>query len=201
MSNHSSNTDIELLSRIRDGDEAAFTTLFERHRSRLYYYLLRHTKSPELAEEIVIDIFIKLWEDRELADQIGMPSAFFHKVGYHKAMDFLRTASRSKQLQEAYLRRAVRQTQSAPDELLMDEEARALLVEAVNQLPPQRRLIYRMSREDNMSHERIAEVLNLSRSTINNTIVAATRSISEHLRRHAGGKAALSFLCLVFFRS
>lgn len=201
MKDYSSYTDIELLLPIKTGDEEAFKILFERYRTRLFYYLLRHTKSSEIAEEIVTDIFMKLWEGRELAEQIKEPAAFFHKVGYYKAMDFLRATSRSKQLQEVYQRRISNEEQIRPDELLIDRETKELLLEAVNQLPPQRRLIYRLSREQGMSHERIASALNISKSTVNNTIVSATRSIAEYLQKFATGRAAFSVLYFLLFSS
>ena len=80
MTNFTSFTDEQLFSFIKEGNEMAFNVLFERYRDKLYYYILRHTKSAEITEEIVIDIFMKLWVGRELAVNIKSPAAFFHKV-------------------------------------------------------------------------------------------------------------------------
>lgn len=198
MDVYDSNTDQQLLALIKTGDEAAFTILFERYRTKLYYYLLRHTKSAEISEEIVVDIFMKLWKGRELADQIQEAAAFFHKVGYYKALDFLRTTARKKQLKQVYIDRAMSEEEKMPDELMIDEETKLLLLNAVNQLPPQRKLIYQLSRDEGLSHDQIAHVLNLSKSTVNNTIVSATRSISEYLEMHVVGRAALSVLFVYF---
>ncbi len=81
-------TDSSLLSAIASGDKTAFTILFERYRDQLFFYLLKHTKSSEVAEEIVTDIFMKLWTGRELAGQIINIGAFLRKVGYYKILDF-----------------------------------------------------------------------------------------------------------------
>ena len=191
-------TDEQLLSLIKRGDEAAFAILFERYRSRLYYYLLRHTKSKEIAEEIVIDIFMKLWKGREIAEEIQQASAFFHKVGYYKALDFLRTTARRKHLKQVYINRANTEEEKMPDELMIEEEAKILILKAINQLPPQRKLIYQLSRHEGLSHEQIADTLNLSRSTVNNSIVSATRSITDFLKKQAVGRAALSILPVYF---
>lgn len=190
--------DQQLLGLIKAGDEAAFTLLFERYRTKLYYYLLRHTKSKEIAEEIVIDIFMKLWNGREMADQIQEVSAFFHKVGYYKVLDCLRTTARKAQLKQVYIDRAKVEEEKMPDELLIDEETKLLLLKAVNRLPPQRKLVYQLSREEGLSHEEIALRLSLSKSTVNNTIVSASRSLSEYLKMHMVGKAALSALFIYF---
>ena len=199
MKNYSALADEQLLVFLKEGNEAAFNELFERYRNKLYYYILRHTKSPEISEEIVIDIFMKLWKGREFADTIAEPGAFFHKVGYYKAMDFLRTTARHTRLQQAYIERAELSNTATPHELLMDQESRDLLLHAVNQLPPQRKLIYQLSRQEGLSHDEIAKKLNLSRSTVNNTIVSATRAIALTLQNSIHGKAALSLLFLIFF--
>src|SRR5690606_8849132 len=183
MRNVSSHTDEQLLCLIKTGNEAAFTILFERYRSKLYYYLLRHTKSAEISEEIVVDIFMKLWKGRDFADEIEEASAFFHKVGYYKALDFLRTTARRKQLKQVYIDRAMSEQEKMPDELMIDEETKLLLLKAVNQLPPRRKMIYELSRDEGLSHEQIANLLGLSKSTVNNTIISATHSISEYLKR------------------
>lgn len=195
MNSPNPHTDEQLLLLLKASDEAAFTLLFERYRDKLYYYLLKHTKSPEIAEEIVTDIFMKLWTGRELADQITDLGAFIHKVGYYKTMDFLRATARHSRLQQVYIDRMDADPEKRADELLIDAEAKLLLYKAVNQLSPQRQAIYRLSREEGLSHDEIAKALNLSRSTVNNSLVSATRSIAQFVQMHSSGKAALS----VFF--
>lgn len=190
-------TDLQLLLLLKNGDETAFTTLFERYRDRLYYYLLKHTKSAEIAEEIVTDIFMKLWTGRELVHQISDVAAFFHKVGYYKAMDFLRTTARHSRLQQVYINRMEPNAEKTADEILIDAEAMALLHKAINQLPPKRKAIYKLSREEGLSHLEIAKMLNLSPSTINNSMVSATRSIARYLEQQGTYEGAL-LLFIIF---
>ncbi len=195
MNAYDSHTDLELLSLSADGDEKAFTLLFKRYRNRLYHYILKHTRSAEISEEIVIDIFMRLWTDRDLISGIQDAGAFFHKIAFYRSMDYLRTVARHARLQKIYIDRLERADHLTPDALLISAEEKRLLLDAVNQLPPQRKLVYLMSRDENLSHSQIAEQLQISKSTVNNSIVSATRSITEYLKSHATGKAALS----VFF--
>lgn len=190
-------TDTVLLSRIADGDENAFTLLFERYRDKLFYYILRHAKSPEIAEEIVTDIFMKLWLGRELAEQIKDIGAFLHKVGYYKVMDFLRTAARHSRLRQVYIDYVNCSTEQWGVEPAVDDELKSLLYAAVNQLPPQRKLVYRLSRQEGLSHEQIAGMLNLSSSTINNTLVSATRSIATYVKAYSKHGSALSLFFIL----
>lgn len=187
----------ELLQQIAAGDEKAFAAVFETYRQRLYAYLLRITKSPVIAEDIVVDVFMKLWVGRELLPNIQSLGGFLHKVAYNKAMDLFTATARHTRLQQVYAERIGNRPERGADDLLVDDECRRILLEAVNQLPPQRKLIYTLSREQGLTHEQIARALNLSRHTVKNSIVAATRSISEYLQKYYPGKTALSCLFLL----
>jgi RNA polymerase sigma-70 factor (family 1) len=183
----------ELLLLVADGNQDAFARIFEKHRQRLYTYLIGITKSPEVAEDILVDVFMKLWIGREMLVRIENLEGFLHKVAYNKAMDFFKTTARHTRLQQVYAQRIDQQEQN-PEDWLIDEEARRILREAVNQLPPQRKLIYTMSREQGLTYDEIAKALNLSRNTVKGTLMAATRSISEYLNKRYPGNAALSAL-------
>lgn len=182
-------TEKELLLQVSKGDEPAFNALFEQYRPRLYQYLLLLTKSGEIAEEIVIDIFVKLWIGRSLLSQVENAEAFLRKVAYNKAMDFFRVTARHARLQQAYFDQLVPEPDKRADEILIDAESRRVIYEAINQLPPQRKLIYTMSREQGLTHDQIAQALHLSRSTIKNSMMASVKSIHQYLTDHHKGNA------------
>jgi RNA polymerase sigma-70 factor (family 1) len=184
-----------LLQQIAGGDETAFRELFDIYRQRLYSYIFNITRLPEISEEIVADIFVKLWVGRELLTQIEQPNAFLHKVAYYKAMDFLKTLARQARLQERYNEWYLATAhEKSPDQLLIDAEMVQLISRGINQLTPQRKLIYRLSREEGMTHEQIARHLNLSRNTVRNSIIAATRFIDTYLKEQILGPAMLLLL-------
>lgn len=95
-------SDYELLLLIAEGDERAFELFFSRYRDKLYQYLLLFTKSSEIAEEITMDIFLKLWAGRELLSQIADPGAFLRKIAHNKAIDFFRVAARHDNLHKIW---------------------------------------------------------------------------------------------------
>ena len=183
----------ELLLLVADGNQEAFARIFEKHRQRLYTYLLGITKASEVAEDILVDVFMKLWIGREMLVRIENLEGFLHKVAYNKAMDFFKTTARHARLQQVYAQR-INQPEQNPEDWFIDEEARRILREAVNQLPPQRKLIYTMSREQGLSYDEISKALHLSRNTVKGTLMAATRSISDYLNKKYPGNAALSAL-------
>ena len=185
------------MQQVAAGNQDAFARIFETYRQPLYSYLLAITKSAVVAEDILVDVFMKLWIGREMMVRIENLEGFLHKVAYNKAMDFFKTTARHARLQQVYAQRLSDQSERSLDDWLIDEECLRILQDAVNQLPPQRKLIYTLSREQGLTHEEIARALNLSRNTVKSTIMAATRSISEYLQKKYPGNAALSCLLLL----
>jgi RNA polymerase sigma factor, sigma-70 family len=184
-----------LLQQIASGHEPAFRELYNIYHKKLYNYIYNITKISEITEEIVADIFVKLWVGRELLVQIEQPNAFLHKVAYYKSIDFLKTLARHTRLQQRYNEWYLATAgEKSPDQALIDAEMVHLISKAINQLTPQRKLIYRLSREEGMTHEQIARHLNLSRHTVRNSIMAATRFIDTYLKEQLLGPAMLLLL-------
>ena len=172
------------LNEIAAGNEAAFELLFEQQRGRLYNYMLKITKSKVVAEEIVLDIFLKLWIGRDLLPEIKNIDAFLNKVAYNKALDFLKIASRKKEFHKVIAKQIEMTQQQEADHKLLDSEYESILKKALDQLSPQRRLIFTLSRMEGLNNEEIARQLNLSRNTVRNTLHESLSSIKEYLRQN-----------------
>src|SRR5690625_5093945 len=87
--------DRQLLQRIAEGNQKAFDLLFERYRDRLFHYLFKITKSRETAEEMVLDVFVKIWQKKTLTE-VDHFEAFLFRVARNKAVDYLRSVQRDK---------------------------------------------------------------------------------------------------------
>jgi RNA polymerase sigma-70 factor (ECF subfamily) len=172
------------LNEIAAGNEAAFELLFEQQRGRLYNYMLKITKSKVVAEEIVLDIFLKLWIGRDLLPEIKNMDAFLNKVAYNKALDFLKIASRKKEFHKVIAKQIEMTQQQEADHKLLDSEYDSILKKALDQLSPQRRLIFTLSRMEGLNNEEIAKQLHLSRNTVRNTLHESLNSIKEYLRQN-----------------
>ncbi|MBV7532180.1 RNA polymerase sigma factor [Chitinophaga sp. sic0106] len=193
MSADSNYSEIEILRLIAEGDEQAFTVLYNRYWNKVYTYLLRMTKSHEIAEELLYDIFTKLWTGRELITEIQHMDAFLSKVAYNKAISFFRyTASQRKMQQYVAQQMEHAQVDDAADKLL-EGETRELLQEAIRQLSPQRKLVFTLSREQGLTHEQIASQLNLSTQTVKKTMSNALSAIREFLHKRGVEGALLLY--------
>lgn len=173
----------KLLLQIANGDEQAFNTLYTQYWDRLYHYLLRITKSHEVSEDIAIEVFLKLWTGRAILPGIRNMDAFLFKVAYNKTMDFFKKVAREKRLQKMITKQIEQSSPNEADYSLLDKESQQMLRELIQELSPQRRLIFTLSRMEGLSHDEIAQKLNLSRQTVKNTMSEAIKSIRSSLKK------------------
>lgn len=173
-----------LFAHIAMGDEAAFRVLFDRYRTRIYAIAFKLTKSTSVAEEIVQEVFLAIWLNKEKFEDVKDTSAYIFSMAYHKVFFYLKKASREAILLETIIA-TMQQGVNNTEETVAANESRWIIDKAVQQLPPQRQTIYRLSRQDGLSHEEIAHQLNISRNTVKNQLVQALRYIRVCLQKGA----------------
>lgn len=155
--------------------------LFVQYRNRLFYYIARFTKSELVAEELVMDVFMKIWSGRELLTQVDNFDAFLFRIARNKSIDFLRSAAGNTRFQELLLEQLDLVSTDYADTALLTREYEEKVREAVMLLSPQRRKVYTLRHEQHLSQAEIAAQLNLSRHTVNNHIVEAQRLVLKHV--------------------
>lgn len=174
----------ELLTQVAAGDEESFKILFSKYYERLFNYISTIIKSPEVAEEVVMDVFLKIWLGREMITQIERFDAFLFRVAHNKSIDFLRSVARDPKFQNLLWDKIQLVNNVQADSSTLDHEYESKLREAVSLLSPQRKKVYQLSREQDMTHDQIAVELKLSKYTINNHIVEAQRFIRTYLSKN-----------------
>ena len=170
----------ELFCKISEGNTGAFRQLFDRYNTRLYAAALKLTKSPTSAEDIVQEVFTALWVSREKLADIDHPSTYLFTVAYNQSYRYLKRVAADGRLYQSLLNR-MKASSPAAEQWLEVEETQACINDAVNALPSQRQLIYRLSREKGLSHQEIADQLKISPLTVKKQIVLALRHIRASL--------------------
>jgi RNA polymerase sigma-70 factor (ECF subfamily) len=156
---------------------------------KTYYTVLRNyadfiVKDREEAQDIVHDIFLKLWEEWENIDSETTLKAWLFKSTYNKCMDILKhTEVQSKYADYVmHLDYLVQDDNDYPLSALIEVEITKMLERAIAKLPPQCRNIFIMSREKEMTHEEIAHELNISINTVHTQIKRALDKIRVEMK-------------------
>ncbi len=174
----------KLLEQLSNGDEQAFESFFTVYYNRLFQYIFGIIKSKQVAEELVMDVFLKIWLGRSIIPEINNFDSFLFRVAHNKSIDFLRAVARDPSFKDLLWDQIQFANTDQSDSKLMTQEYEKKLREAISLLSPQRKKVYQMSREEDMNHDQIAAKLNLSRHTVNNHIVEAQRFIRNYLSKN-----------------
>lgn len=160
-----------------DGDEAAFKVLFESNQNKLFRYINAIVKSREVSEELVLDIFLKIWNAKEILREVQNLDAFLYRMAVNKALDFLKAAAKEKKLRDLLATHMSTLTAEGPDGVFIYKEYEKELRLTIQQLPAQQQLVFNMSRDNGLSHQQIATELNISKNTVKNHMVTALRKL------------------------
>lgn len=170
----------ELLALISEGNEAAFKKLYELYRVRFYAVVYKMTGSDEVAEDIVQDIFLKIWKKRASLVDIENPSSYFFTAVYRRVYQYYRKVALEKKFHR--LQQVEENAGNTTAETVLVRESRQLLSKAVAQLPPQQQMVYKLSKEAGYSREDIAEHLNISPNTVKNHLARAMKFVQAYLK-------------------
>ena len=169
----------QILEAVAAGDEKAFRTLVEAYWSRVYFNTLTLVKSTAVAQELTQDIFLKIWLQREKLREVQNFSNYIYVVGRNQVI----AALRKKIIDTAAAdTAALREDMLSPDLRLEGKEAYKMLMEGVERLTPQQKLVFKLSRLEGLSHEEIARQMGLSKNTVKVHMVIALNFLRGWLR-------------------
>lgn len=183
-----------LLTKLRNGDELAFAEIYNQYRSKMYMYAYNLCKSPETAEEIVQEVFIRLWQKKEQINTDLNFNAYLKKITLNHVLNHLKKVAREKSLQDEIFH-YIETIRNTTEDNLLEKELLKTYDEAIANLPPQKKIIFQMSRNEEMSHDQIAEKLNISKNTVKNHMVEATKFIRSYVSKHG------SIVCFIIASS
>ena len=181
----------DLLRRIAENDEASFRILFDQYKDRFYAVALKMTGTTVVAEEMVQDIFLKVWQNRAILTDINNPDSYFFTILYRQIFRHYKKIALDRKLLQLIAESS--SFQNITDETILAQETERLIHEAVNKLPPQQGLVFKMSKLDGLTREQIAEQLQISPNTVRNHLADAVKFIRVYMNR-----AAFLFASLIF---
>ncbi|RXF70120.1 RNA polymerase sigma-70 factor [Arcticibacter tournemirensis] len=180
-----------LLVELAAGNESAFKELFNQYHKQLGTYIFRITNSYELAEEIVQDVFLKVWMNHELFANVTCFKAYLFVLSRNHTLNYLRKLTKEQMHKNEWEQHSIRTLKS---DNTTDKLYYGLLDKAIDRLPVQQQKVYLLSRHQRLKYAEIASRLDISRETVKKYLQIATASITEYVK--AGLQAILVFIFL-----
>jgi RNA polymerase sigma-70 factor (ECF subfamily) len=165
-----------LLLSVASGDEQAFTQLYHHFYSALQAYVLKFVKIPQLAEDVVQDVFLKIWEVRHQLPHVKNFTGFLFSVTRNHTLNVLRSIARSVHARTAIIKQL--QELRFDDEIL-NKDYRQFIEKALNAIPPRSREIFYKCREQAMTYEEVAAEMGISRNAVKKHMVKAIRVLKD----------------------
>lgn len=182
----------ELLAQIAEGNENAFRQLYGLYDTMLFSFLVKLTRSADAASEIMQETFLQLWLYRDTLAEVEHPRAYIHRIAANTAHRWMN---------RYFIQRlALEETSPLPayeDDALEQLSAKKLtetIARIIEEMPEQRRKIYRLHRDNGLSSREIALQMEISSSTVRNTVAAALKDIRTGLLEAGYTLSAILFL-------
>lgn len=174
----------EYMKKLGEGDHKAFDALFLLYHPRVKNFLLGFVKDEEEACDMAQDIFFKVWTNRESISRVSSLKAYLYRMARNMVYDYFE----HNLVKESYERKQLLSANEYADlieEDLYAKELSILIDIAIEQMPEQRRRIFKMSRKDGLSNEEISRKLEINKRTVENHITQALADLRLIIRNTA----------------
>lgn len=169
--------------RIAENDETAFTELYLHFGNRLQQFASSLVRSKEISEELVEDVFVKIWANRKRITEIDNITVYLYVAIKNKALNIL--SQKAKELITApfdYLDLPIDDFATDPHDLMITAEMMNRIHQVVENLPPRCKMIFKLIREDGLKYKEVAEILNISVNTIDVQMAIAVKRLCTALQ-------------------
>ena len=167
----------DLQIRLAEGDQIALKTLYDRYSTKLFQLAFAIVRSKEMAEEVVEDVFIKVWKKRVQLGRIENFTFYLYVMTKNCSRDYLRKYGNKKSINLDEVALPFYRVDTTPEDLMITEEVIHQINKGINELPTKCRLIFKLVKEDGLKYREVAELLHLSRKTVENQIGIALKKI------------------------
>jgi RNA polymerase sigma-70 factor (ECF subfamily) len=167
----------QMIAQLAQGDHEAFRSLFMQYFPKLKFFIARLVKSEAVAEELSQELFVKLWEKREILTMVQSFNAYIYRTAKNAALNYLH----HKYVEQHHALRLSEHQAQPSDELFQAKEMELIIRLTVEKMPEQRRKIFKMSRTAYLKNEEIAQKLNISKKTVENHLTLALKELRQLL--------------------
>jgi len=175
--------DISILEQVAEGNEKAFSQLFHQWQPFLASHIYRISESKELTEEIVQDVFLKIWQSRELLSSINHFKSYLMVVAKNHTINAIKKVSKEFSNWEKWAaeNKDEDKVEASPD---MKQGFYSILDEAIDHLPKRQREVYLLHRHERLTYQQIANHLGIGKESVKTHIEQAVRNISSYVKEN-----------------
>lgn len=189
--------EVLLVQQMQAGSEEAFTALFNYYSPKLYANIIRMLRDAEMTEEIVQELFMKIWQKRK---SIGLKENFagyIYRIAQNLIHDYFRKIKKDRKLLERFRLILAEESYDHIEATLRYHESAAILSEAVERLSPQQKKVYHFVKEEGCTYKQAAELMGISPQTVKEYLTSATKSIKKYMVHSLGNENLLILLILM----
>ncbi|MBN9383880.1 MAG: sigma-70 family RNA polymerase sigma factor [Chitinophagaceae bacterium] len=180
MSDFSPDNEPVLVKRISDGDAEAFSQIFHQYNKTVYHTVMTYVKDVPEAEEIVQQIFVKLWENRSSLAGVRSFRDYFFIATRNSVFSYFNRLARHSRLMK-HVRSGQTEIVDDTDHLVLQRQYDALVGQAIEQLPPQQKQVYLLTERDALNYDQIAANMQISRSTVKKHMELARKAVRSYI--------------------
>ncbi len=188
----------QLIQSLNQGCERAMKYFYEKYSGRIYFLVMKFLKSPELSQELVQDVFLKLWTNRKELDKDRPIEAWLYTVARNQVINQFKKKAREQ------LKRSTQPVSEvqlpAPEEAdgpILEHESNHLLRQAIRRLPEKQREVYTLARLEGYSRLEIADQMQISALTVKTHMSRAAVSVKSFVRNNGFSACCQVFLACV----
>lgn len=173
----------KLINGLRENDPGSFKLLFDKYYTPLVRYALKITNKQDIAEEIVQEVFIKLWEHRNNVNECDSLSAYLYISTRNRCLNYFKSKIRSFTWEDN-LENIDQIDDLTPFEIISYDELSRNIETATDSLPEQCKIIFNLSRFSDLSNKDIAKHLSISEKTVENQMTIALKKLRKALYKY-----------------
>lgn len=181
MANINQTDEKSLLLQLKNGDERAFEILYNNYKFRIAGNLFKLLKSDDLVKEITQELFFKIWEVRAHIDQEKSFKSYLFRIAENLVRDYFRKVAKDRRLLVKIVASSSELYLHIEEDMLSKEDAQKLQ-EAINLMPPQRKMVFTLCKLEGKSYKEVEEIMGINAKTISSHMLQANRFLRTRFR-------------------
>lgn len=187
----------DLLLKLRQGNEPAFNAVYMMYAKTLYKRIFSIVKDASVTEELLQDLFLKIWQKREAINPELSFKSYLYAIANNLVYDYMRKVACDKRLMASLLINSV-DYYLHTEEAYNVKETNLILNEAINNLSPQQKQVFTLCKIEGKSYKEASQIMGITTDTVNSHVVKSSRYIRSYLKKNL--ELTLSILILLSLR-